>query len=866
MSIDKDKILSAAKLRCRAEERLPAIKSPPPPNKKATQQLVHELEVHQLELEMQNAELLQARDELEISRNTYAELYDFAPVGYFIFDRRGLIQEVNLTGAHLLGIERGLLVKRPFSSFIVDADGRGIFSSHLGNVLQRQGMQRCEISLTRKDGTVIYGVLQSVAKETLENKDGFILTSIVDDTARKQLGAALQKAHDNLEIIVDERTGELTKVNVQLSQEIAERKQAEETLRKSAGHLRTLVRTIPDLIWLKDKDGVYLSCNPMFERFFGAKEADIIGKTDYNFVDRELADFFVEHDRRAMAAGKPSRNEEWITFADDGHRALLETTKTPMFDAAGALIGVLGIGHDITERNQIKKKLQENEAKYRDLFDNAPLGIFSATTRGQALSLNTAMAHILGFNSREEALERIDLHGENCPIPAQRDRFLTMLQEKDRVENFEYQAACADGRPILLLMNARIAQQNDDGSCIIEGFATDITAQRMLEDQFRQAQKMESVGRLAGGVAHDYNNMLSVIIGHAEMAMENMNPFEPLYDNLQEIFEAAKRSTEITRQLLAFARKQTISPKVIDLNEIIEGMLKILRRLIGEGINLTWLPGQRLWHVKMDPSQIDQILANLCVNAKDAISGVGKIIIVTGNVTLDAVYCNAHPDFIPGDFVFLAVSDDGCGMDKDIQANVFEPFFTTKEVGRGTGLGLSTVYGIVKQNNGFVNLYSEPGKGTTLKIYLPCHASNAADSYEENTKKIPLGHGEIILVVEDEPAILSLSRTMLESLGYAVLTANTTDEARQLAKVHAGEIHLLLIDVVMPEMDGRQLADQLQTLYSDIKIHFMSGYTADVIAHHGVLAEGVHFIQKPFFRQDLAAKVHEALAQTQVKD
>ncbi|MBU4262681.1 MAG: PAS domain S-box protein [Proteobacteria bacterium] len=739
MSIDKDEGLSAAtKLRGQAEEQLRTKTAALPPlrTKKEQQRLVHELEVHQIELEMQNAELLQARDELEVSRNTYAELYDFAPVGYFTFDTHGLIRKTNLAGAKLLGRERGLLANRPFSSFIADADGREIFSNHLKSVLQKKGMQRCDLKLTREDGTVIYGQLQSVALETLETKDGYILISIVDDTTRKQLGDALQKAHDNLEVIVEERTRELAKVNQELLEEIDERKRAEEVLHKSEGRLRTLVQTIPDLIWLKDQDGVYLACNPMFERFFGAGELDIIGKTDYDFVDRELADFFVEHDRQAMAAGKPTRNEEWITFSDDGHRALLETTKTPMYDAGGALIGVLGIGHDITEH-------------------------------------------------------------------------------------------------------------------------------RRLEDQFVQAQKMESVGRLAGGVAHDYNNMLSVILGHAELALAKTNPAEPLHEDLQEIIEAAKRSTEITRQLLAFARKQTIAPKVIDLNETVEGMLKMLRRLIGEEINLAWLPGLGLMPMKIDPSQLDQILANLCVNARDAITDVGKVTIQTDMVTLDKADCNSYPSLVPGNYVLLTVTDDGCGMDKEIQAKVFEPFFTTKGLGQGTGLGLATVYGIVKQNKGFVNVYSEPGLGTTFKIYLPCHVSNAVDSREEHTRETPLGQGEVILVVEDEVALLKLSRTMLESLGYAVLTASKTGEAMQLAKAHAGRIDLVIIDVVMPEMNGRELADQLQTLYPKIKILFMSGYTADIIAHHGVLAEGMHFIQKPLLRQDLAAKVHEVLAQAE---
>ncbi len=863
MAIDQDNVLSTvAKLRRRAEEQLRTKTTAllPPRTKEQLQRLVHELEVHQIELEMQNAELLQARDELEVSRNTYSELYDFAPVGYFTFDSHGLIWEANLAGAQLLGIERELLVKRSFSSFIADAAGREIFSHHLKNVLQGQGIERCEIRLTRKDGTVIYGQLQSVTFKTSEKKDRYIFSSIVNDTTRKQLGDALQKAHDNLEIIVKERTRELAQVNDELLKEINERKRAVKVLRKSEGRLRTLVQTIPDLIWLKDQDGVYLACNSMFERLFGAREADIIGKTDYDFLSRDLADFFRDHDRQTMAAGKPTNSEEWITFRDDGHRALQEITQTPMYDAGGELIGVMGIGHDITERKQIERMLQESEAKFRSLFENAPVGIFSSTSRGQILSVNTTMADIMGFGSAQEAMESINLQKHLFLSPDQRDQLLEILLQKGRVENFEYQTETTNGKIVWLRMNARIAQQDGDGSFIIEGFTTDITEQHMLEARFLHAQKMESVGRLAGGVAHDYNNMLSVILGHAELALANTTPAEPIYNDLQEILKAGKRSAEVTRQLLAFARKQTIAPVVIDLNETVEGMLKMLRRLMGEGIRLTWLPVPGIWPVKIDPSQLDQILANLCVNARDAITNVGNVTIQTNMATIDAVYCKGYPGFVPGDYVLLTVTDDGCGMNKEIQAKVFEPFFTTKEVGQGTGLGLATVYGIVKQNKGFVNVYSEPGLGTTFKIYLPCYERDAEAPREEGSMEFALGQGETILVVEDEPAILSMIRVMLESLGYIALTASTTDEALRLVKAHAGKIHLLLIDVVMPETNGRELADQLQPLYPDIKTLFMSGYTADVIAHHGVLAEGLHFMQKPFSRQDLATKVREVLA------
>lgn len=387
----------------------------------------------------------------------------------------------------------------------------------------------------------------------------------------------------------------------------------------------------------------------------------------------------------------------------------------------------------------------------------------------------------------------------------------------------------------------------------------DISDHLRLSAQFQQAQKMEAVGLLAGGVAHDYNNMLSVILGYAELALRKVEPNQSLHADLEEIIKAANRSTEITRQLLAFARKQTIIPVVLDLNRAVESMLKMLKRLIGEDIDLAWMPEKDLYPVKMDPVQVDQILANLCVNARDAIADVGKVTIETGNAVFDETYCADHPGFIAGEYVLLAVSDDGCGMDKETIDQIFEPFFTSKEVGQGTGLGLSMVYGIVKQNNGFINVYSEPGAGTTFRIYLSRHAGQAIETHREKAADIPLGHGEIVLLVEDEPAILNMGKIMLEQLGYRVLAADRPDEALRMAEEHAGEIQLLITDVVMPEMNGRDLAKRLQFLYPSLKILFMSGYTADVIAHRGVLDKGVNFFQKPFSLRELSVKVREAL-------
>jgi nitrogen-specific signal transduction histidine kinase/CheY-like chemotaxis protein len=379
-----------------------------------------------------------------------------------------------------------------------------------------------------------------------------------------------------------------------------------------------------------------------------------------------------------------------------------------------------------------------------------------------------------------------------------------------------------------------------------------------LESQLQQAQKMESVGRLAGGVAHDFNNMLAVILGYTELAIEETKPGLPLHDHLVEIRKAANRSADLTRQLLAFARKQIITPRVLNLNEALAGMMNMLQRLIGEDIVLTWLPTPGLWPVKADPSQLDQILANLCVNARDAIVGVGKLSIETGNSTIEDDDCAAHGEVAPGDYVGLIVTDDGCGMSQETLSHLFEPFFTTKPLGVGTGLGLATVYGIVKQNHGFIQVSSEPGQGSRFTIYLPRHVGTTEPGGGSTAKSAPRGH-ETILVVEDDPDILLLTTRMLKRMGYTLLAANAPSEAMRLGREHAGAIHLLLTDVIMPEMNGRDLANNLKALYPGLKRLFMSGYTANLLAPSGVLEEGLSFLQKPFTLRDLAAKVREVL-------
>ena len=404
-----------------------------------------------------------------------------------------------------------------------------------------------------------------------------------------------------------------------------------------------------------------------------------------------------------------------------------------------------------------------------------------------------------------------------------------------------------------------------DGRTVRLQIASDITMLKELEEervrteeQLRQAQKMESVGRLAGGVAHDFNNMLGVILGHAEMMFMGMKPENAHYTDLKEILNAARRSADLTRQLLAFARKQAAAPKVLDLNHTVEGMLKMLRRLIGEDIELIWQPDSQLGPVKIDPAQVDQILANLCVNARDAISGTGKITIKTEDVVLDQNYCAIHAGSMPGLYAMLSISDNGCGMDKETQSHLFEPFFTTKKVGEGTGLGLATVYGIVKQNEGYIDVSSKLEQGTTFSIYLPRIQKTLKIEEETDAKTTPKG-AETVLLVEDEESLLKLGKVMLERFGYKVIAAPTPLEAVALAEQYEGAIHLLVTDVVMPQMNGRELEEQIKKLRPHTKVLFMSAYTTDVIAKQGILEGDVHFLEKPFSVDSLTNKVREVL-------
>ncbi len=631
-------------------------------------------------------------------------------------------------------------------------------------------------------------------------------------------------------------------------------------LRSEISFLQMIISNTSDVILVIDENELNHYISPNIENIFGWNPVELLGRCFWEKIysdDIQRArEFHSELSRNPGVLRSfecrymiKSGDYKWIEFR--GKYMLLDNYSK----------GVIGNFHDITARKQTEESLIESEERFK-ILHNASFGGIAIHDKGVILDCNMGLSEISGFSIDE----LVGMDGLLLITEGSRDKVMGNIL-RGYEEPYEAYGIRKNGEEYPLRLEAKNIPYKGKQIRVVE--FRDITQQKTaedernkLQDQLVQSQKMEAIGRLAGGVAHDFNNMLGVIIGFSELALAKVDENGPVTGYLHEIFNAAHRSMEITRQLLAFARRQTVAPAILDFNETIESMLKMLQRLIGEDVLLKWKPGENLWNVSIDPSQVNQILANLSVNARDAIADTGTVTISTENVVLEQEYDYGDGSISPGEYVLLVFEDTGSGMAEDVLANIFEPFFTTKGQNRGTGLGLATVYGIIKQNNGHIYGRSSPGEGALFYVYFPAFKNTKSLQKQTGDFLTPHAEGnETVLLVEDEAAMLLMTTTMLQELGYTVVTADKPEQAIEIAGKMKGMINLLITDVIMPGMNGRVLAEKMRDVCPEIKVLFMSGYTADVIGHHGVLDDGVQFVQKPFSRQHLAVKVREALTQ-----
>jgi two-component system cell cycle sensor histidine kinase/response regulator CckA len=723
----------------------------------------------------------------------------------------------------------------------------------------------------------VYGVITASEWRWLEHagwvlfEDTFLFIAIkrslseMWDIAERRAESA--DLNGELERRVAERTSQLAATNQELEKEVAERTLAEEALRDSEARYRLLFESNPFPMWVYDLETLsFLAVNQAAVHRYGYSREEFLNMTVKDI--RPVEDIPALLDNISKVFSELDEAGAWRHQKKNGTIIDVEITSHPL-SFAGRQAEVV-LASDITERKRAEDELARQRSFLRQVIDLNPNFIFAKDRGGRFTLVNQAIAEAYGttvegllgktdadFNSNKEEVEwfrRDDLE------------VMDTLEEKFIPEEVVTDA----GGNVRWLQTIKRPIVSPDGTVHqVLGIATDITtrktteeALRQSEEQLRQAQKMEAVGMLAGGVAHDFNNLLTVINGNAELSLRRLSQDDRLYGRFTAIKEAGERAASLTRQLLAFSRKQIMQPKEIDLNHVILEMNKMLQRLIGEDVDLLIGLMPDLGKVKADPSQIEQVLLNLSINARDAMPKGGKLTIETANVEIDESYANSHISVRPGRYVMLAVSDTGCGIDAQTQERIFEPFFTTKEVGKGTGLGLSTVYGIVKQSGGQVWVYSEVGRGTTFKVYLPYVDS----SFEEMSASVDetemLVGTETVLLVEDEEMVRNMTREILQESGYQVLEAKHGKEALLVAGQYHGPIHLILSDVVMPQMSGRELAEQLAPLRREMKVLYMSGYTDDAIVHHGVLDEGMSFIEKPFTPNALTRKVREVLNAT----
>ncbi len=667
-----------------------------------------------------------------------------------------------------------------------------------------------------------------------------------------------------------------------VSRDITERKKMELALRDSEKRYRMIVENMHDTIWTTDLNLNYTYQSPSEIRVTGYTAEEVVNIPFDKLLKPEsfarVSQMFDEEFKKEFS-GEPvdpnrSRTVELEVFHKNGGTVWQEITASFVRDECGKPLEILMVGRNVTERKKMEEALRESEKRYRLIVENMQDTITLLDMDLNYVYQSPSEIRVTGYTPEE--IMKIPIERQITPDTYERGlKILAEELEREYSDNppdprrrivWDIESYRKDGSTVWIEETVSFYRDEAGKPIGILFSGRDITERKKaqeerdrLADQLLQAQKMETVGRLAGGVAHDFNNMLNVILGYIDLAKMRLNIENPLYFDLLEIEKAATRSRDLTAQLLAFSRKQVISPRIVDLNERINEAQKTITRLIGEDIDLRFYPGENLWNVKFDPVQIEQVLINLAVNARDAMPQGGKLIIETANIVVDKTFCDAHLEIAPGDYALLSISDTGTGIPREDIPFVFEPFFTTKDVGQGTGLGLATVYGIIKQNEGYISVYSEPQKGSIFKIYLP-RTTEAADVLEKAPEPhTSLGSGTILLV-EDDEMVLKMVSDMLEALGYMVIASENPLDALSFCEHGTNPIDLVVTDVIMPQMSGKELRDKLIAIRPDIKILFMSGYTSNIIAQHGVLEEGMQFIQKPFSIHLLAEKVKQMIA------
>lgn len=631
-----------------------------------------------------------------------------------------------------------------------------------------------------------------------------------------------------------------------------------------AALLRLLVDALPDTLYVKDAQHRFLLANRAAARVMGAaSEAELLGRTDADFYPADLAAQYAADEDRVLQTNRSLYDREERVITAQGEELWFLTSKIPIADEQGRPCGICGIGRNITVRKRMEQQLREAEAHYRTLVEQLPAITYRAgfgSARWQYVS--EQVESLLGFT-------RAEWLADPCPWWEQlhpEDRAAVLAAEERTRQTgqpfaVEYRLHAKDGRVLWFSDQAALVRDEAGIPRYLHGVMLDITNHKRLEEQLTQSQKMDAIGRLAGGVAHDFNNILTAILGYSELLLRPGLNQEHSSGYSREIRRCAERAASLTRQLLAFSRKQALRPQVLDLTKVIAEMEPMLRRLLGESIELDVQSDAALWNVKADAGQLQQVVLNLCVNARDAMPAGGKLTIETANVVLDDNYVRSHAEARCGEHVLLAITDTGAGMSAEVRQHLFEPFFTTKGQGQGTGLGLATCYGIVKQTGGHINVYSEAGRGTTFKVYLPrvYDVTTVAPVTTETVPPCP-GGTERVLLVEDEEPVRELAARVLRDLGYRVTTARHGQEALRLTRANLDQrVDLLFTDVVMPQMGGKELAYWYRLISPQTRVLFTSGYPDKSIVHNGEILPGLAFLQKPYTPAALAAKVREVL-------